>query len=114
MTTRSARVPPLTGKQRRYLRALAHDQKPLVQIGHEGLTDGVLKAVDAALTTHELLKVKLLKECPEDASDVIPRLEKDTRSQVAQHIGRTLLVYRRRAKDPKITLPDAAAGTKSK
>lgn len=113
MTTRSPRRQPLTGKQRRYLRALAHDQKPLVQVGHGGLTQGVLKAVDTALVTHELIKIKLLKECPDDAADLIPRLEQGTRSQVAQHIGRTLLLYRRRDKDPKITLPDAAARTKN-
>lgn len=100
-----AKVTPLTGKQRRYLRSLAHDQKPVIQIGHSGLTKGVLQAVDAALATHELIKIKLLTECPEDVDVITPKLERATRSSVAQAIGRTLVVYRRRAENPKIALP---------
>jgi RNA-binding protein len=97
----------LTGRQRRHLRALAHDKKPVVQIGHAGLTKGVLEAIDAALLTHELIKVRVLAECPEDTAELARRIERTTRASLAQEIGRTLLLYRRRAKDPKITLPAA-------
>ena len=95
----------LTGKQRRYLRALAHDKKPVVQIGHQGLTGSVLDAVDAALVTHELIKVRVQKECPDEVSDLAPIIEEKTRSSVAQTIGKTLVIYRRRVNDPKIVLP---------
>lgn len=102
-------TPSLTGKQRRHLRALAHDLKPLIQVGHAGLTQGVLEALDGALETHELVKVKLLSECPDQASALIPRVEENTRSSVAQVIGRTLVVYRRRKEKPVIVLPKASA-----
>jgi RNA-binding protein len=102
-------TPSLTGKQRRHLRALAHDLKAVVQVGHSGLTPGVLAALENALETHELVKVKILTECPEDPRDMVEPLEKATRSSVAQVIGRTLIVYRRRKDKPIIQLPKADA-----
>ena len=95
----------LTGKQRSFLRALAHPLKPVVQIGHGGLTDAVVKAVDAALQTHELIKIRLLDNEEASASDIAPEIEKRTRAHVAQVIGKTLVVYRGRKKDPVIVLP---------
>src|SRR5690349_9131036 len=55
------RVPtaPLTGKQKSHLRSLAHALKPVVQIGHQGLTAGVVAALDVALERHELIKAKV-------------------------------------------------------
>jgi RNA-binding protein len=97
----------LTGKQRSFLRALAHPLKPVVHIGHGGLTDAVLTAIDGALQTHELIKIKFAGS--EDASvvDFAPQIEQRTRSSVAQVIGKTLVVYRGRKKDPVIVLPKA-------
>ena len=103
---------PLTGKQRSYLRALAHPLKPVVQIGHEGLTDAVLKAIDLALQTHELIKVRVTGNDEVSASELAPEVEKQTRSSIAQVIGKTLVVYRGRKKDPVIVLPKAKAGAK--
>ena len=98
----------LTGKQRRHLRGLAHHEKALVQIGRGGLTDGVMTELDQALETHELVKVRLGQDCPVDAAEAMPAIERATASHVAQHIGRTLVVYRQRAKDPKIELPQTS------
>jgi RNA-binding protein len=97
----------LTGKQRSFLRALAHPLKPVVQIGHGGLTDAVLSAIDRALQTHELIKIKLASSDEASAADLAPEIEQRTRSHVAQVIGKTLVVYRGRKKDPVIVLPKA-------
>lgn len=96
----------LTGKQRSFLRALAHPLKPVVQIGHGGLTAAVLSAIDAALQTHELIKVRVTGNEELSASELAPEIETRTRSSVAQVIGKTLVVYRGRKKDPVIVLPD--------
>jgi RNA-binding protein len=96
---------PLTGKQKSFLRSLAHKLKPVVQVGHQGATEGVLAAVAVALERHELIKVKVSGEAESDAADIAPELEKGTHSQVAQIIGHTVVLYRRRDKDPKIVLP---------
>ena len=95
----------LTGKQRRHLRALGHDLDPVVQLGKLGLTDSVVGAVDAGLERHELIKVRLGTECPDERHDVAERLAPAVRAEVAQVLGRTLLLYRRHPKEPKIKLP---------
>jgi len=97
----------LTGKQRSYLRALAHPLKPVVQIGHGGLTDAVLAAIEGALAIHELIKVRVTGNEEMSASELAPEVEKRTHSSVAQVIGKTLVVYRGRKKDPVIILPQA-------
>lgn len=101
----TAPLVPLTGKQKSYLRSLAHKLKPVVQIGHQGVTPGVVAALDVALERHELIKVKVAGDAEVDASDIGPKLEKSTKSQVAQIIGHTLVVYRRRKENPKVVLP---------
>ncbi len=103
----------LTGKQRSFLRALAHPLKPVVQIGHGGLTDAVLTAIDGALQTHELIKIRVTGNDELSASELALEVEKRTRSSVAQVIGKTLVVYRGRKKDPVIVLPAAGAGAKA-
>jgi len=95
----------LTGKQRRHLRALGHHLDPRVQLGKHGLTPGALRAIDDALVHHELVKVKLLTECPEDRDDVGTRLAADLKAHVAQIVGKTILIYRRHPKKPVIQLP---------
>jgi len=100
---------PLTGKQRSFLRALAHPLKPVVQIGHGGLTDSVLGAIDSALSTHELIKVRITGQEEVSATDLALEIEAGTRSTVAQVIGKTLVVYRARKKDPVIVLPKSSA-----
>jgi RNA-binding protein len=104
----------LTGKQRRYLRALAHAQQPIVQIGHQGLTEPVLNAIDQALETHELIKVKVQVETGAEARALVPEIEAALKAHVAQVIGHTLLIYRRRQNDPKIQLPKDKPARKAK
>ena len=99
---------PLSGKQRRYLRGLGHNLEPIVQIGKLGLTDAVTAAVDTALDEHELIKVRIGTECPDDRHDVAERLAPAVKSEVAQVLGRTLLLWRKRPKDSKIQLPKDA------
>jgi RNA-binding protein len=96
---------PLTGKQRRHLRALGHALEPVVQIGKQGLTETVIAAVDEALSRHELIKVRIGTECPEGREEVADRIGPAVKGEVAQILGRTLLIYRRHPKEPKIKLP---------
>jgi len=48
----------LSSRQRKFLRGLAHGLAPLVQVGREGVTEGVLAELDRALDEHELVKVR--------------------------------------------------------
>jgi RNA-binding protein len=97
----------LTGKQRRHLRGLGHELKPIVQIGRSGIDDGVVAAVDQALADHELIKIKIkLGEAAAlDRHDTVEAIARQTRSEVAQVLGNTLLLYRADPDDPGIVLP---------
>jgi RNA-binding protein len=95
----------LTGKQRRYLRSLGHHLDALVQLGKHGLTDAVVEALDVALERHELVKVRLGTECPDDRDDVASALGPRVNAEVAQQMGRTILLYRKHPKKPVIVLP---------
>src|SRR5688500_14355708 len=98
-------MPELDGRQRRYLRARAQKLKPLDQIGNQGLTPGVLKAISTALETHELIKVRVSADVEGELDEIGADAAKGTNSHLAQVIGRTLLLYRARKKEPKIKLP---------
>jgi RNA-binding protein len=87
----------------RYLRGLGHALAPVVMVGKDGVTDAVLAALRAALLTHELVKVKVLGEI--DRHDAAALLAAGTDSALAQVLGRTLLLYKRHPKKPKIALP---------
>lgn len=102
--------PELDGRQRRHLRALGHHQKPIVQIGVQALTPGVVDAVDSALTQHELVKVRVSGDVSTPVAELGGELAEKTRSALAQTIGRTLLFYRPHPKKPRIVLPKG--GTK--
>ena len=97
---------PLHGKQARHLRALAHPLKPVVIVGAGGLTEAVLSKVGAELENHELIKVKVSQGAPLKAKEAAALLEERTGGQVAQVIGKTVVLYRRRKEKPDIVLPE--------
>ncbi|HET7500082.1 MAG TPA: ribosome assembly RNA-binding protein YhbY [Kofleriaceae bacterium] len=95
----------LTGKQRRYLRSLGHDLKAIVQIGKDGLDDGLVAAVEQALDDHELVKIKVGEGAELDRHDAAEAIARKTHSEVAQVLGNTVLLYRADPDDPAIVLP---------
>ncbi len=95
----------LTGKQRRHLRALGHDLKPIVQVGKDGIDEGLVAALDQALTDHELVKIKIGEGAGLDRKDAADELAEKTHSEVAQVLGNTVLLYRADPEDPQIVLP---------
>jgi RNA-binding protein len=96
----------LTGKQRRHLRGLGHALVPIVQVGKGGIDDGLVAALDQALVDHELVKVKVGESAGMDRHQAADALADRTKSQVAQVLGNTVLLYRPRPDDPAISLPD--------
>jgi len=95
----------LSGRAARYLRGLGHHLDPIVQIGKDGITEGVIAATRAALLAHELVKVKVLTEAPVDRKMAGEELAERTGAALAQTLGRTLLLYKRHPHKPRIVLP---------
>lgn len=98
----------LTGKQKRYLRGLGHDLKPVIMVGKNEMNDALVSETDTALASHELIKVKILESCAMDRHDVAESLATACAADVAQVLGRTILLYRRN-EEAKIELPAATS-----
>ena len=64
----------LSNKQKQYLKGLAHALKPVVQLGGNGFTEGVLAEIDNALAHHELIKVKVPSEDRDEKSSLWTQL----------------------------------------
>jgi len=94
----------LNGKQKRLLRALGHSLKPVVRVGKNEINSTLTEETIAALAAHELIKIKLLESCEMDRHEVAATLAKAADAEVAQILGRTILLYRQGEK-PKIELP---------
>jgi len=95
----------LTGKQRRHLRALGHDLKPIVHVGKDGIDGGLVAAVEQALDDHELVKIKVGESANLDRHDAAEAIATQTHSEVAQVLGHVVLLYRAHPDDPEIVLP---------
>ena len=50
----------MKGKQKSYLRGLAHELKPVFQIGKDGINDNMLTDIRNYLNKHELMKISVL------------------------------------------------------
>ena len=94
----------LDGQQRRKLRALGHHLAVVVQVGHEGVTPGVLAALEQALWDHELVKVRLASEDRETRQEQAEALAFGTGAEIAQVLGRTVLLYKASPDEPRIEL----------
>lgn len=101
----------LTSSQRKHLRGLAHHLEPLVQIGHSGLSDGVLASLDQALEQHELVKVRFLDHRSRKralCAEVVERLG----AALAGTVGHVAIFYRPASEDEdrQVRLPDRDRG----
>ena len=94
----------LSAKQRQFLKGLAHPLKPTVLLGANGLTEGVIAEIDAALARHELIKVKVPGDDREIRNAIGEAICRETGAEKVQTIGKTLILYRM-AEEPVIQLP---------
>jgi RNA-binding protein len=92
-------APVLSGRERRALRRLAHGLRPFVQVGGQGLSDGLIAAVEVALRDHELVKLEITREREERAL-LADEVASRTGSAVAGLIGKMAILYRP-ARDPE-------------
>ncbi len=97
----------LTGKQRRYLRSLAHAQPIATQVGREGLSAALIAAVAKVFEKRELVRIRVGRNGPEDRAAAAAEIAAKTGSAVVQLLGHTILLYRRHPETPEIRLPSA-------
>ncbi|MBE5945069.1 MAG: ribosome assembly RNA-binding protein YhbY [Lachnospiraceae bacterium] len=95
----------MTSKQRAYLKGLAMNINPIINVGKASLTPEVTEAVNEALEKRELIKIGVLKNCMDDPNEIARVLAERTRSEVVQVIGKKIVLYKQPKKDAKIILP---------
>jgi RNA-binding protein len=95
----------LTGKQKKSLRAMAHHLNPVVMVGSGGLSKSVIDKVTVELKHHELIKIKVSRDAPTTIKDTAEDLRSHAGAHLIQTIGRMVVLYKGRKKDPTIVLP---------
>ncbi|MBB6175224.1 RNA-binding protein [Anoxybacillus tengchongensis] len=95
----------LTGKQKRFLRSLAHHLTPIFQVGKGGVNDNMIKQIADALEARELIKVSVLKNCEEEKEVVAEQLAKGAGAEIVQLIGHTIVLYKESREHKQIVLP---------
>ena len=95
----------LTGKQRQFLKGLAHPLSPIVRVGKGGVTDTVIAETKKALHSHELIKVRVDVEESAERRASAERLASEADAQLAGTIGKVAILYRERDEEPEIKLP---------
>ncbi|MCD7920903.1 MAG: ribosome assembly RNA-binding protein YhbY [Clostridiales bacterium] len=95
----------MTSKQRAYLKGLAMNIEPIIQVGKGSVTPEIVTAVDEAYNTRELIKISVLKNCFDDPRQIAEIIAERTHSQVVQVIGKKIVLYRPDREKPKIVLP---------
>jgi len=95
----------LTGAQRRHLRGLGHALKPVVRVGKNGVTEGVIEAAAVALDDHELIKLAVAGLSKADRQADAETIAAATGSHFVQLLGGSALLYRRRLDDARVALP---------
>lgn len=90
----------LTSAQRKQLRALAHHLQPVVYVGKQGLTDALVQAVDEALVSHELIKVKF-NDFKGEKQAISEQIAAQTRASLAGIIGNIAILYRQHPEEEK-------------
>jgi RNA-binding protein len=94
----------LTGKQKYFLRSLAHHCKVSVTVGAAGLSDNVIQEIASALQHHELLKVKLQVSDRDERWKLAMKICDQSHTDLVQLIGRICVIYRA-GDEPNIELP---------
>lgn len=103
----------LSPAERSTLKARAHPLRPVVMIGIEGLSAAVLQEIDASLKAHELIKIKVDSDDPDERDDLMGTICANTGASAIQHIGKILVVFRERQDKNKPRNESGARGHKN-
>ena len=94
----------LSNTQKKFLKGLAHKLNPVVLLGQNGLTEGVLAEIDNAINFHELIKVKIPTDDREEKTLIMDAIVRETGAIKLQTIGHTLVLFKQ-SDEKKIELP---------
>ena len=96
----------LTSKQKRHLKALGSVLDPVIQIGKAGIVASVIAGARDAIAARELVKVRVLRNSPQEPREASAILAEALGAELVQVIGRNGLLYLRNPEKSKIEWPD--------
>lgn len=95
----------ISSKQRAYLRGLANQLSPIMQIGKGGISENVVRQIDEALEAKELIKIHLLESAFMDTRAAADELASLCGAEGVSAIGSKIVLYRESVNKKKIELP---------
>ena len=94
----------MNSREREFLRKRAHELEPLVRVGKEGYTDNLGQSILDAISSRELIKVKMLQSVELDKRELAEIIQEETGCEVVGIIGKTIILYKENKENPKISL----------
>ena len=85
---------PLTTKNKRRFRQIAHHLQPIVLVGDKGITENLQAEVTRALFDHELVKVKINLDDRDARAEVAAELIELCGATKVQTIGKIVVMYK--------------------
>jgi RNA-binding protein len=90
-----------SSKLRQSLRGHGHKLSALVHVGKGGLSPAVIKQVEQTLADHELVKLKVDTDSPDDRLAVAEQLAARPGVNIVQIVGHAILIYKRHPQKPR-------------
>jgi len=97
----------LSESQKKYLRGLGHQLKPVITVAGAGLSASLLKEFSSTIDHHELIKVRVRTGDRDTRDRLIIELCDKESADLVSRIGNVALIYRRNKEKPGIPLPIA-------
>jgi len=91
--------------QKKFLRGLGHQLKPVLTVGDAGLSDSVMREFESTIAHHELIKVRIRSGDRNERDALIDDLCKRGTASLVTRIGNIALIYRKNEDQPKVRLP---------
>ena len=88
----------MKGPQQKKLMKMAHNLKPVVIIGHKGVSGTLLLAIDDALEDHELIKIKF-GDHKDEKLDLLEQIIEETECEIVNVVGNIAILYREKEEE---------------
>ena len=83
----------LTNAKIRELKSRGQLLKPMLKVGHDGLTPAFIAALDEALKHHDLVKVKF-SDLKDQKKTLAPQLAEKAGGELIMRVGNVAVLYR--------------------
>jgi len=84
----------LSESNKKYLRGLGHQLKPIIMVGDAGLSESLLAEFESTLDHHELIKVRVRVGDRKARDEIIEELCSKSAAALIQRVGNVALLYR--------------------